>query len=175
MDKQRRIMLMFFSAVIVVFLIILDQATKIKIVDSYEVGEGVALIEGVLEFVYVKNTGAAFSFLRGAQMLFIIITPIICGLIVFFYTRIPFSKRFIPMRIFFICIIAGAIGNWIDRLTLGFVRDFIYFSVINFPVFNVADIYVTVSVILFLIFAFFFYKNEELSSIFLFKKSDKNG
>ena len=75
----------------------------------------------------------------------------------------------LPIRICFAMIVAGAIGNMIDRIANRYVVDFLYFKLINFPVFNVADCYVCIAVFLFAIFAFFFYKEEEIDFIFHLK------
>ncbi|NMB42654.1 MAG: lipoprotein signal peptidase, partial [Clostridiales bacterium] len=74
---------------------------------------------------------------------------------------LPQVKRYNILRILLVLIIAGAIGNLIDRIRLNYVVDFIYFALINFPIFNVADIYVTVSTFVFLILALFYYKDED--------------
>ena len=65
---------------------------------------------------------------------------------------------------------AGAVGNLIDRIQLGYVRDFIYFSIIDFPVFNVADIYVTVSTALLVILVLFYYREEDFNDFRLFHR-----
>ena len=88
----------------------------------------------------------------------------------FFIYRLPFTKRNIPLLLNAILLGSGAIGNFIDRIFLGYVRDFIYFKWINFPVFNIADIYVTVGIGLFAILIFFVYKDEELTSIIKLQK-----
>ena len=74
----------------------------------------------------------------------------------------PKSKKFLPLNYIIVFLIAGAVGNYIDRIINHYVVDFIYFSLINFPVFNVADCYVTVSVIILFILILFFYKDEDL-------------
>ncbi len=74
------------------------------------------------------------------------------------------------MRLIFLLLIAGAIGNMIDRVKQGYVVDFFYFTPINFPRFNVADVYVTCSIILLIIAMFFVYKDEELDFLTKFKK-----
>lgn len=159
------------STILVFILVILDQITKIKVVDYLIDNNRLVLIDGVLEFIYVKNTGAAFSFLTGFPIVFIITTPIVVLIILYYYSKIPNEKKYFVLRILFLFLISGAIGNFIDRVSLGFVRDFIYFSLINFPVFNVADIYVTCSVIIFIILAVFYYDSKELDSIFFGDKS----
>ena len=118
-------------------------------------------MDGVLELLYIQNTGAAFSLLENAQWLFILIAVLAVILITLFLIRIPGKRRFLPLQILLTLISAGAVGNLIDRIRLGYVRDFIYFSLIDFPVFNVADIYVTVSTVLLVLFVLFYYKEED--------------
>lgn len=89
------------------------------------------------------------------------------------YHNIPLTKRFTPIRIVAVLIVAGAIGNMIDRVVHQYVIDFFYFKLINFPIFNVADIYVVVACILFILLMLFYYKEEELGQIFPFMKSKK--
>ena len=79
-----------------------------------------------------------------------------------------------PLYITCILVVSGALGNFIDRLTLAYVRDFIYFKIINFPVFNVADIYVTVSVILFIILLLFIYKESDFDFLKI-RENNKEG
>ena len=69
---------------------------------------------------------------------------------------------------------SGAIGNFIDRVRFGYVRDFIYFKLINFPVFNVADCYVTISVAIFIVLILFVYKENEFDFLSFKKKADKD-
>lgn len=83
--------------------------------------------------------------------------------IVLIYLRIPNGKKYIPLRITLIMIAAGAGGNLIDRLHLGYVRDFIYFSLIHFPVFNVADMYVTIAVFFLILLILFVYKEDDFA------------
>ncbi len=87
----------------------------------------------------------------------------------------PREKKFVVLDYIIIFLIAGAIGNYIDRMGNNYVVDFLYFSLINFPVFNVADIYVTISVILLLILVLFYYKDEDLEEIKKGLLPKKNG
>ncbi len=149
-----------------------DQISKILATNALKGNSGIAVWEDVLEFYYLENTGTAWGLFGGARIFFIIITTIIFLFIVFFIYKLPFAKRNIPLLFNAILLGAGAIGNFIDRVFLGYVRDFIYFKLINFPVFNIADIYVTVGICLFAILVFFVYKDEELTSII---KPQKDG
>ena len=88
-------------------------------------------------------------------------------LIVFsaFYLRVPNEKRFVFLDLILIFFIAGAIGNFIDRITQQYVVDFFYFKLIDFPIFNVADIYVTCAAVVMIILGLFYYKDEDIERI----------
>jgi len=91
------------------------------------------------------------------------------------FLKLPETSRFTPLRLCFLLIIAGAMGNWIDRLRQGYVVDFIYFKPIDFPVFNVADIYVTCAAFGLILLLLFYYTEEEAEQIPLLggRKSEK--
>jgi signal peptidase II len=111
----------------------------------------VVLIPGVLSLSYIENHGAAFGIMQGRQWLLIVISAVIIAAAVVFCIRRIRDTRYRYLRVLTVFLVAGALGNMIDRIMLGYVRDFIYFKLIDFPVFNVADIYVTVSAVLILI------------------------
>ena len=158
--------LMLFLAVI---MIALDQWTKILAVDHLKGQDPIVLIKNVLEIYYLENHGAAFGMLQNKQYFFWIITVVFLVIALCFFRKVPKTGRFMPLSLSVVMLVAGAIGNFIDRITLQYVRDFIYFKLINFPVFNVADIYVTVGVILLVVLLLFVYKEEELN-IFSIRK-----
>ena len=108
--------------------------------------------------------------MSGARYFFLILTVVIVAIVIYVSIKMPHTNRMVPLRGTLILLSAGAVGNFIDRLCFGYVRDFIYFKLINFPVFNVADIYVTVSVIIFAILILFVYKEDEFEFI---KKNSK--
>lgn len=121
------------------------------------------LIQGVFELRYLENRGAAFGLLQNQRTFFIILTVIFLAAMVYVYMRIPSDKKFLPLRLLVIIVSAGAFGNFYDRLKLTYVRDFLYFSLIDFPIFNVADIYVTCSAVAFFILVVFVYKEDDLA------------
>lgn len=94
------------------------------------------------------------------------ITIAVVILLCVWYRKIPVSKRFRLLNVVVILFVAGALGNLIDRIVNNYVVDFFYFSLINFPIFNVADIYVTVAAFMFIILGLFYYKEEDFSLIF---------
>lgn len=152
----------------VIILILLDQFTKhLAIQHLLPLQEGKILIPGVFRLLYLENRGSAFGMLQNKQTFFIIFTIIVLVAILIVYSRIPKTPRMLFLRIDLVLIFAGAIGNFIDRIRQGFVVDFLYFELIDFPIFNVADIFVTVGCILLILLLLFYYKDEELN---FFKK-----
>ena len=146
---------------LVAVLIIIDQITKRIAVNVLADGLRIPLINGVLEFTFVQNRGAAFGIMQNALPFFVVITLAALCVITYFLLHIPSQNRYLPLRICLCFIAAGAIGNFIDRLRLSYVRDFIYFSLIDFPVFNVADIYITCATILLVLLMLFYYRDED--------------
>jgi len=142
----------------------IDQLTKIWAADALADGPFV-LIKGVFELHYLENHGAAFGILQNARIFFIVLTIAFLIFMGYIFVRIPADRYMLPIRLLIPVVAAGAIGNFIDRLLFGYVRDFLYFSLINFPIFNVADIYVTVSAAVFFIIIAFHYKDDDFDFI----------
>lgn len=162
----------YFSAIIsVILLIAIDQYTKFLALTKLKEQGPFVIWEGVFELRYLENRGAAFGILQNQQIFFIIMTAIVLIVIAYIYKCTPDTKRFLPLRLTIIFITAGAIGNMIDRIMRGFVVDFFYFSLIDFPIFNVADIYVTVTFFVLAILLLFVYKDDELAIYSLKKKT----
>ena len=143
----------------------LDQYTKALAVKHLADGP-IPLIEGVFELKYLENRGAAFGMLQNQQTFFLIVTILTLILMTILYIRMPHTKRFLPLRICLVSIVAGAIGNMIDRVTLKYVIDFFYFKLIDFPIFNVADIFATCASILLILLLFVYYKEEDIDEIY---------
>ncbi len=161
------------AIVAVVLGVILDQYTKALAVKHLADGP-IPIIKDVFELQYLENRGAAFGMLQGQQTFFFIITIITLLLIAILYIRMPHTKHFLPLRICLVAIVAGAIGNMIDRVSLHYVIDFFYFKLINFPIFNVADIYATCASILLIALLIFYYKDEDIDQIYGVLKFKKN-
>ncbi len=155
-DRAKRISFIIISIVICLLLIGIDQLTKFYFKNKYNSEGSTTVIKGFFYFTYTVNTGSAFSFLAGkawAQTFFKILTPITLLLfILLFIYSVKKGKKFLSIAT--ILIFSGAIGNYIDRLIFSGVTDFISlkFGSYNFPVFNFADICLTVGVIMFIIF-----------------------
>lgn len=154
-------------------LVLLDQLTKIAAEGALKGKESFVLIPGVLEFFYLENHGAAFGVLQNARGFFLVVTFLAMTAIIYVLLKMPQTSKYLPLRILTVLIGAGALGNVIDRIMLSYVRDFIYFSLIDFPVFNVADIYVTCSTILLALTVLFYYKDDH-DFDFLYRKKGKD-
>lgn len=138
-----------------------DRCTKLLALSHLEEGARVPLLPGILELLRIENRGAAFGILQGHMPFFYFITALVALLILFAVLRTPAKPRYRLFLIALSMIAAGAIGNLIDRVTRKSVVDFIYFVPIDFPVFNVADIFVTCGTALLAVLLCFFYKDEE--------------
>lgn len=151
----------------------LDQFTKSLAETKLKGNAPFVIIDGVFEFSYLRNNGAAWGILSGGRVLLIALTVLILIVIAFLVYRTPLEKKYIPFRIVLLFVSAGATGNFVDRITNGYVDDFIYFKLINFPIFNLADIYVTLSMCLLVVLVFFIYKDNDFDFLSL-KKSKKD-
>jgi len=141
---------------LVVGLVIIDLVSK-ALLDN----KSITVISGVLRFESSHNIGAGFSLLEGKTTLFIIGAILFCiGMILFnsFSKQEPQGKWYF---FGFTFMIAGTLGNMIDRIVFGYVRDFIFLEFISFPVFNVADICLTIGTICFSVYILFFYDKKE--------------
>lgn len=150
--------------------VILDQLSKYMAVHFLQGTDGIDLIPGVFRLTYLENRGAAFGVLQGQQWFFYIITAVILVAVLLVYRRMPAGRKFLPLRVCAVLIVSGALGNLIDRVGQGYVVDFFYFELIDFPVFNVADIFVTVSAVLLAVLLLLYYKEEDLEYIFHSRK-----
>ena len=149
------------EAVLTALLVLLDQATKLAAVSALKDGDPFVLIPGVFQLQYLENRGAAFGLLQNARIFFLAVTLIALAAVIYVLVRLPLKRKYIVLRFLMVLIAAGAVGNMIDRVFLGYVRDFLYFSLIDFPIFNVADIYVTCATILLILLLLFYYKEED--------------
>jgi signal peptidase II len=159
--------------IIIVAILALDQISKYFIhLYLSPVGSSLPLIDGFLQLTNVHNTGAAWGILDGFRWLFIPMTIIVAGALLFILIRFR-KKVTIFSRITLTLLFAGAVGNFIDRLILTYVRDFIDITpLINFPVFNVADSALTVGCICLVVDALFL-KERSMFERIQFSKSDK--
>ena len=156
---------MIYSLISIVLLVGLDRFSKILAVKYLSGGTPVTVIPHILGLRYTENTGAAFSMLSKNTDFLIIITIVSMAFLVY----LIFIKKYgtVIERALMTVVLAGGIGNLIDRIVSGYVVDYFEFLFINFAVFNVADIYITVGITLYLVYALC----EEYKN----KKDKKNG
>ena len=167
LSKKKKIIQLIWDFLVFAVLVIVDQITKYIAIDRLKGQPALKLIDGVFELQYLENRGAAFGMLQNGQVFFVFAAVVMMTAILFVLIKAPMEKKYRPWHVFLVMIAAGGIGNMIDRLRLDYVVDFFYFSLIGFPIFNVADIYVTVGTALFLIMLLFFCKEEDLNFISL--------
>ena len=141
---------MIFYLVITILLVLIDQIVKILVERHMFFGDTISIIDGFLHLTYVQNRGIAFGILQGKVDIISIATVIaIIGIIVYFFKNVKKSNLF--EKAAYVFIISGAVGNMIDRLTRGYVVDMIDFRGIWSFVFNIADVYINLGVILLLL------------------------
>ena len=144
-------------AVFAALILIADQVTKFLTVAKIPLYGKVDFLPGIVSLTYVQNDGAAFSMLEGQQWLFAVVFAVFAAFIIW-----EFSKKRLPFTTFerfcIVAVFAGGLGNMIDRLRLGYVVDMIATDFMNFPVFNVADIFITCGCILLMLHLVFFNK-----------------
>ena len=134
-----------------------DQITKILVVQNIPLYSNVEAIDGLFHLTYVQNTGAAWSMMQGMRWVFValFVALTVLVLVEYFKKPLPFTtfERWCIAAIY-----GGGLGNMIDRLRLGFVVDMIEVDFMNFPVFNVADCFITCGSILLIVHLVFFNK-----------------
>ena len=165
MKNKRVILAIVLPCVLFALLLTLDLVSKHLIDKSLgTVGASKEIIHGFISFIYIHNSGAAWGIFSGRPVFLIIISIIVIALFIAFYVlrlRKFKDKISLWLSVSLGFIAGGCFGNLIDRIAFGYVRDFINFDFMNFPVFNVADICLTVGIILLFIYFIFFYSKEE--------------
>lgn len=157
--KKNKILLL--DILFLVLLVSIDQYTKYIAVQKLKNQPAFNIINGVLEFNYLENRGAAFGMLQNQKFFFVFVAIIFLCVIAYVLVKVPLQKKYNRIHILLVMIAGGAIGNLIDRLRLDYVVDFIYIVLINFPIFNVADMYVTFSTVILIIHVLFVYKEND--------------
>ena len=145
-----------------ILLLLADQLSKYLAGRYLKGGRDIELIPGVfrLHYLYPENRGMAFGMLQNRIVLFAVFTLALILGILYVYRRIPRTAFYLPLIAAGFTLLAGALGNLIDRILRGYVIDFLYFSLIDFPVFNLADVYVVIGSALLALLVIFRYKGE---------------
>lgn len=169
MTKQKKSML---ASFVIGFIILvgLDQWTKGLVVAHLKGSKPYVIWDGVFEFFYSENRGAAFGMMQEKQLFFFLIALAVLGAVAYLMLRMPTDRRYRPLSVCLMMVSAGAVGNMIDRVTQGYVVDFLYFKLINFPIFNVADCYVTIGAACLVFLIMFYYKDEDMACFSLKKQ-----
>ncbi|NEQ41199.1 MAG: lipoprotein signal peptidase [Okeania sp. SIO3I5] len=140
--------------IVAIISIVLDHLTKFWVVQNFQLEESLALWPGVFHFTYVTNTGAAFSLFSNGGVYWLRWLSLIVSLGLMGWAW--FGPRFNRWeQLGYGLILGGALGNGIDRFVSGYVVDFLHFRLIDFPVFNVADVSINIGIICLLIATFF--------------------
>ena len=145
---SKELLMVYILSGIFIFFIAMDQLSKSLAVNMLgQVGAVQSFIPHFIRFEYRENAGMAWGLLPNARVYFIIVTLILAAFLVFLLVR---YRKLLPKlsKVALTVILSGAIGNLIDRIFLGYVRDFIAFDFIEFPVFNIADCCVTIGAVL---------------------------
>lgn len=156
--KSRQLII---DILIMIILVIIDQYTKMLALTKLKGNQPFSIINNVFELRYLENRGAAFGMMQNKKILFVIIAAIMVSAVIYFLSKVPMDKKYRLLNTCMLLIGAGAVGNLIDRLTRNYVVDFFYFILIDFPIFNVADIYVSVSCAVLIILILFVYKDSD--------------
>ena len=157
-----------FHMFLIALVLVADRLTKLWARTS--LAEAPIIVwENVFSFRLIYNTGASFGIFQGRTMALTVFSIVGMLAIGAFYFFLPREKKMRPMRLTLAMIIAGGIGNIIDRIAFGKVTDMLSFDLINFPVFNVADIGVTCGAIVMCVLWLFYYKDEDFTK---WKKSN---
>ncbi len=164
----------YIAGILSVFLLTgLDQWTKYLAGCYLKHSNGIDIFPGIFRLEYLENRGAAFGILQGQRPALLVFTSLIfLALLILFY-KLPAQPRFIPIHIILILLVSGAVGNMLDRIVRTYVVDFFYFCLIDFPVFNVADCYVVLGVIMAILLLLFYYQEEDFSFLEKGKRSEK--
>lgn len=142
-------------------LIALDQLTKNLVVRHMDIGESIALIDGFLNLTSHRNTGAAWGMFQGQMMFFYVVTVAVVAMLIYIYKKEAKNNLLLQLALTFL--LAGAVGNFIDRILFQEVVDFVDVLIFgyDFPIFNVADSALTVGVVLMLVEFFFMGRGDE--------------
>ncbi len=143
----------------VIFLIVtiaLDQLSKIYILDLFKDKITIPFIKGVFHITFAQNTGAAFSIFKNNQMFLVVLSIVLILGMLGLFVKAHIDKKPQILQFALLLVSGGAIGNLLDRIRIGYVVDFLDFRLINFPIFNVADVFICVGMACIVVLVMFF-------------------
>jgi len=141
-------------------LVAADQFSKYLVIKHIFPIGSYSVVHGVLNLTYVENTGAAFGIFPAGGLVFLILSGFIIAGVCVYYVSLPKGGVYKKMRFALVLVLAGAVGNFIDRIRYGYVVDYLHLMFIDFPVFNVADMLIVLGTIFLAVLLFFFVKSE---------------
>ncbi len=160
MRKKTKMLIL--DAIVMLVLLGVDQLTKYLAILNLKNNPAVVLINGVLELNYLENRGSAFGMLQNQKFFILFVGIVFLLVILFLLFKLPEDNKFNVVHVLLAAIVAGGLGNMIDRLRFDFVVDFISFVLIHFPIFNVADCYIVIATITLFVLFLFVYKEKDL-------------
>lgn len=170
MSKKK---LLIIDTILIVILLAIDQFTKYLAVQKLMNKSAFVVIKNVLEFDYLENRGVAFGMFQNQKIIILLSTMALLFVIGFVKYKMPTGSQYNILHFVLSAIIAGGLGNMIDRLRLDYVIDFISFVLIDFPTFNVADCYIVCGTFVLFFIIIFVMKEEDLDFI-SFKRSKES-
>ncbi len=170
--EVKRGKMLIIDAVLAVLLLVFDQFTKYLAIIHLKNKPAYVLIDGVLELQYLENRGSAFGMLQNQKVFILFVSITFMLILLFVLWKLPEQKKFNMVHFLLATVIAGGIGNMIDRFRFDYVVDFISFVLINYPIFNVADIYVVVATFGLAAVFLFVLKEEDLEFLKFKKQKD---
>ncbi len=141
------------GSILMVLLVAVDQWSKYWAETTLSQIGSIPVWDGVFHLTYAQNTGAAFSLLEGQRWFFIVMTVVLVGVMIFLLARGALKNNWGKLAVFFV--LAGAIGNFIDRVRFGYVIDMFEFRFVNFAIFNVADVCLVTGTCMMIIYILF--------------------
>lgn len=155
---------------VIAVIIVLDRIIKIYATNRLKDHPGISLIKKVLELTYLENNGAAFGLLKGQRSFFIFVSALIFIAVIFLFYKMPNKKKFRMAHIALSMLTGGIAGNLIDRIFYNYVIDYIYFSSIHFPIFNIADFFVSIGTVIIIVLLLFVYSEDDLNFLRITEK-----
>lgn len=160
--EVKRTKMLCIDMILAILLLAFDQYTKYLAIIKLKNQPAYVLIDGVLELQYLENRGSAFGMLQNQKYFILFVGIVFLTVLLFFLFKLPQQKKFCSIHILLSFIIAGGIGNMIDRVRFDYVVDFISFILIDYPIFNVADCYVVCGTIILFVLFLFVFKEKDL-------------
>jgi len=144
-------------------IVVLDRVSKYFVEIRLKNNPAYPLFPKYLELYYLENSGAALGILKDQKYFFLLFSGLLLMLALYCIYKTPSKRKYVAFHFFLIFISAGSLSNSIDRILYGYVIDFIHINIINFPIFNIADFFVTLGAVSLAVLILFFFKEDDLN------------